>query len=70
MIKTLSSGRFRLTKWLLDSKDILQTLSPAERSPKLVNLDLNDIPIERALGIIWDPQKDILQIKKSIKIAC
>ena len=62
-MKTLSTGGFRLTKWLLDSKHILQTLSPAERSLKLVNLDLKDIPIERALGIIWDPQEDILQIK-------
>ena len=63
VMKILSTGRFRLTKWLLDSKDILQTLSPAERSPKLVKLDLKDIPTERALGIIWDPQEDILQIK-------
>ena len=63
VIKILSTGRFRVTKWLLDSKHILQTLSPAERSPKLVNLDLKDIPIERALGIICDPQEDILQIK-------
>ena len=63
MIKILSTGRFKLTKWLLDSKDILQILSPAKRSPKLVNLDLNGIPIEGALGIIWDPQEDILQIK-------
>ena len=36
---------------------------PAEKSPKVVNLDLNDIPIKRAPGIIWDPQEDILQIK-------
>ena len=60
-MKTLSTGRFRLTKWLLDSKDVLQILSPAERSPKLFNIDLNDVPIEGALGIIWDPQEDILR---------
>ena len=46
-----------------NSKHILKTLPPAERSPKFLNLDLNDIPIERALGIIWHPQEDILQIK-------
>ena len=46
-----------------NSKHILKTLPPSERSPKVVNLDLNGISIERALGIIWDPQKAILQIK-------
>ena len=63
VIKILSTGGYRLTKWLPNSKHILKTLPPAERSPKVVNLDLNDIPIERALGIVWDPQEDILQIK-------
>ena len=63
VIKILSTGGFRLTKWLSNSKHILKTLTPAGRSPKVAILDLNDIPIERALGIIWDPQEDILQIK-------
>ena len=61
VIKILSTGGFRLIKWLSNSKHILKTLPPAERSPKVVNLYLNNIPIERAL--IWDPQEDILQIK-------
>ena len=63
VIKILSTGEFRLTKWLSNSKHIFKTLSPAERSPKVVNLDLNDMPIERGLDIIWDPQEEILQIK-------
>ena len=46
-----------------NSKHILKTLTPAERSPKVAILDLSDISIERALGIIWDPQEDILQTK-------
>ena len=62
-MKLLSTGGFRLTKWLSNSKHILKTLTPAERSPKVVNLDLNSIPIETARGIIWDLQEDILQIK-------
>ena len=63
VIKILSTGGFRLTKWLSNSKHILKTLTPAERLPKVVNVDLNDIPIKRALGIIWDPEEDILEIK-------
>ena len=52
VIKILSTGGVRVTKWFSNSKHVLKTLTPAERSPKVVNLDLIDIPIERALGII------------------
>ena len=40
VIKILSTGGFRLTKWFSNSKHILKTLTPAEKSPKVVNLDL------------------------------
>ena len=63
VIKILSTGGFRLIKLLSNSKRILKTLPSAERSPKVVNLDLKNIPFERARGIIWDPQEDIPQIK-------
>ena len=63
LIKLLSTGGLRLTKWLSNIKHILKTLAPAERSLEVVNLNLNGIPIERALGIIWDPKEDILQIR-------
>ena len=63
-MKTLSAGRFRVTKWLLNSKHILKTLTTAESSPNVVNLNLNNIPIERALGIKWDQKEEgILHIK-------
>ena len=63
VIKILSTAGFRTTNWLPNSKNILKTFSPVERSLNVANLDLTGIPIERALGIIWDPQEDILQIK-------
>ena len=63
VIKILSTGGFRTTNWLSNSKNILKTFPPVERSLNVANLDLTGIPIERALGIIWDPQEDILQIK-------
>ena len=63
VISILSNGGFRLTKWLSNNKNILKSVYPTERSPKIVNLDLENIPVERALGIIWDPQRDMLHIK-------
>ena len=49
-IKILSSTRFRFTKWL-PNKRIWKTLSSAEKPPKVFNLDLNVVPIERALTV-------------------
>ena len=63
----MSNGGFRLTKWLSNNKNILKSVPPTERSPKIVNLDLDNIPVERALGIIWDPQEDMLHIKDVTK---
>ena len=63
IISILSNGEFRLTKWLSNNKNILKSVPSTERSPKIVDLDLDNIPVERALGIIWDPQKDMLSIK-------
>ena len=63
VISILSNGGFRLTKWLSNNKNILKSVPPTERSPKIVNLDLENIPVERALGIIWDPPRDMLRIK-------
>ena len=63
VISILSNGGFRLTKWLSNNKNILKSVPPTERSPKIVNLDLENIPVERALGIIWNPQRDMLRIK-------
>ena len=63
IISILSNSGFRLTKWLSNNKNILKSVPPTERSPKIVELVFNNIPVERALGIIWDPQKDMLYIK-------
>ena len=32
-------------------------------SPKIVNLDLEELPIERALDVSWDPNSDMLTFK-------
>ena len=44
-----------------------QICPPTERSPKIVNLDLDFISVERALGITWNLHKDMLCIKDVTK---
>ena len=51
-INILSEGGFRLHKFRCNNRSILSTLPQTNVSPKLtaVDLDLNEIPVERALG--------------------
>ena len=59
----LSSHGFNLRKFLLNSHSILKSLPNNILSPKLVDLDLYKIPLERALGVLWDPNEDVLKVK-------
>ena len=63
----LSEGGFRLTKWVSNDQQILKALPAQEVSSTLINLDFDDILIERALGILWNPGTDVLQIKVTAK---
>ena len=69
IIEILLKGGFHLTKFVSNSRQILNALPPEDVSPKLtsIDLDLDDIPIERALGILWNPESDTLQIKYTPK---
>lgn len=45
----------------------MKALPPLELSKKIVNLDLSNLPIERDLGVLWDTENDVLQIKSVLK---
>ena len=49
--------------FISNSRDILKEISRGNLSPKIVNLDLDELPIERALGVSWDPNSDMLTFK-------
>ena len=58
VIHILNTGGFRLHKWISNDREILLSLPHSEIPSKVVDLELNDLPIKRALGLPWDPQKD------------
>ena len=46
--KMLKMGGFRLTKWLSNSKIVLQNIPESERAPSVVNLEPNtSLPTDR-----------------------
>ena len=46
----LSRGGFRLTKWISNDRNVITTVPVMERAPSVVNLDLDDLHVERTLS--------------------
>ena len=63
----LAKGGFRLTKWISNAYDVIQSVPVSERAGSVKELDLENLPIERALGILWDVQSDRFRFKIVVK---
>lgn len=60
-------GGFRLTKWLCNSKNVLQSIQQSERAPTVVSLDKDEeLPTERALGVKWNIEEDNIIFKVNL----
>ena len=55
-----TSGGFRLRKFTSNSRTVLDSVPPEERSKetRAINLDYDTLPIKRALGVEWCIQSD------------
>ena len=67
LISCLKTFCFKLTKFVSNSKVILDNFASSELSTKFINLDLNSQPIERVLGIIWNANEDFFIFKPLLK---
>ena len=67
--KLCSDGGFRLNQWTSCSSTILETIPEEERDKSVVALDLNreELPTERALGIYWSMAADEFTFKTDMK---
>ena len=68
LISTLQEGGFRLTKWISNSTEFLSKIPKEELSPKITEVRLDNLPIERALGVFWDPNTDVFKFKIGNKL--
>lgn len=64
-----SMGGFRLHKWISNSRTVLLSIPNADRAREVKDLDLesNDLPMERSLGIQWQVERDKLTFAVSLK---
>ena len=64
VVQLLKLGGFNLTKFISNNSEIDKyTRQQSPTAKDLVNFDLDQTPIERALGVLWDPKQDVLKIK-------
>nr|CAH0105425.1 unnamed protein product [Daphnia galeata] len=61
--KTLEAGGFHLTAFASTSQQILETIPPQHRSPQVLDINLNALPVEYQLGMKWDLATDTYGIR-------
>ncbi|XP_015755924.1 PREDICTED: uncharacterized protein LOC107335413 [Acropora digitifera] len=62
-VTTLATTRgFQLTKWISNRSDVWSAFPVEERAPQIKDLGLksDSLPLDRALGIHWDIEHDII----------
>ena len=67
LTELLRKGGFRLTKWLSNSRKVVESIPEAERATVVKNLDFDLPVIERALGVQWNVASDTFSFNITIK---
>ena len=65
--KLLQNGGFRLTKWVSNSKKVIESIPQSERAKSVKLLGFDRLPSERALGIQWNIQTDRFEFDINVK---
>ena len=63
----LAKGGFRLTKWISNSTEVIESVPASERAGSVKELDLDHLPVERVLRMQWDVQSDLFGFKITVK---
>lgn len=68
LVTICAKGRFQLTKWISNRRDVLVTIPESYRAKdmKRFNMDQDLLRIERVLGMKWCFQSDIFRFKVEI----
>jgi hypothetical protein len=62
MTELLQRSGIRLTKFMSSSKKVIAAVPASERENPSFNLNMDKLPVERALGMIWNVEADALQV--------
>ena len=59
----LAEGGFNLTQWVASSRTVLEQLAGLNGEKTELNLELEDLPASKTLGLVWNCQTDQIQVK-------
>ena len=64
-----SLGGFRLTKWISNSRMVLDSISNSDKSKTVIQLDLDSqsLPVEKALGVYWCVERDCFSFRINVQ---
>ena len=61
----LARGGFKLTKWSSSSREVLCKIPQQEMASPSIDLDLDELPVERSLGLKWNTDTDCFRFSVS-----
>ena len=69
LIELCNKGGFHLTKWISNSRKVIDSIPQEERAKevKMLNLSHDELPNERALGVGWNVHFDTLGFKIQVQ---
>ena len=63
LCQILARRSFRLTKFVCNDVKVLSSIPESERAQSIVSVDLDELPVERALGVEWNVKKDTFSFR-------
>lgn len=62
-----AAGGFNLNKWSSNSRGVVAQIPEGEMAKGVKDLDLEDLPLERALGVHWSAEDDVFKFHMTLK---
>ena len=64
-----AEGGFKLTKWMSNNRAVIHSIPESDRSKEMaeVDMDKEDLPNEKVLGMLWSPERDQFGFQIAIK---
>ena len=61
----LQRGRFQLTKWILNSREVVPAFPEDQHAPIIKDMDMNfnKRPTDKALGVHWDIEENKFKLR-------
>lgn len=63
LFQLLQEGGFHLSKFTSNSREVLASINAEDRADPKLDMDLDRLPIGRALGVYWDAETDTFGFK-------